>query len=158
MAGIAKIKQYVRKALAEEGDVRKIALGFAVGVYISFTPLLSLHTVLAIGVALLTGLNKVSAIAGAWVNNPYTIPFVYFYSYKLGAIVMGSSVPPPSFSNFKAQKIAIYLKAYGGPLFLGTTITGLLAAVISYFLMYYGVKAFRKRIEREGGNGEELKS
>ncbi len=149
-----KIKKHLNKAITEGGDPRKIALGFAVGTFISFTPLLSIHTLLAVAVAVFFRLNKVSSIAGAWVNNPYTMPFIYFASYKLGAKILGSHHSPPSFAQFTPQNFGIFVKAYGGPLFLGTAILGLLAAIIAYHLMYYGVVSFRKRKGKKGGNGE----
>ncbi len=158
MALFEKIKKHLKKAMTEEGDPRKIALGFSVGTFISFTPLLSIHTVLAVAAALIFRLNKVSSIAGAWVNNPYTIPFVYYASYKLGAKILGNHLPPPSFSEFTPQNFGMFVKAYGGPLFLGTTITGLVAAIIAYNLMYYGVVSLRKRKRKKGGSGEGIEN
>lgn len=157
MAGLKKLSSHVRKAVEEEGSERKIALSFAVGVFISFTPLLSIHTIMAIGIAILFRFNKVAIIAGAWVNNHFTIPFVFYFSYKIGAVVVGADTAPPSFESLSYRVLLDYFKVYGVPLFVGTTITGLIGAVISYYFMYYTVLSFRKRAMRKGGPGEGIK-
>ena len=154
MAGIGKLKEFLKKVVAEEGDAEKISLGFAMGVFISFNPLLSTHTVTALALAAYFRLNKISALAGAWVNNYLTIPFVYYFSYKVGAMILGDARPPPSFEGFSLKIFFEYVKAYGLPLFLGTTITGLVAAFISYYIMLYSLKVYRRGKEKAGGSGE----
>lgn len=157
MASIAKLKTYIKKTLEEKGSERKIALSFAIGVFISFTPLLSLHMILAIAIALLFRFNKVAIIAGAWINNHFTIPFVFYLSYKLGVFVVGGDPVPPSFVNFDIRVLLEYFKVYGIPLFVGTTITGLIAAIIAYYIMYYAILSLRKKSIKKGGSGEGIK-
>lgn len=154
LAGLKQLKEYLKKAVAEEGSSEKISLGFAVGVFISFTPLLSIHTIMAIGAAIAFRLNKVSTVAGAWVNNHFTIPFVFYFSYKLGALLLNKGGAAPSFDKFSLKLFIDLFKVYGIPLFLGTTITGIIAAVISYYIMLYSVKEFRKRKAARRGAGE----
>ncbi|NNG47775.1 MAG: DUF2062 domain-containing protein, partial [Deltaproteobacteria bacterium] len=84
MIGWEKIRGKIQEAIAAESDERSLAAGFAVGVFFSFTPLVTLHTVLALSVALVFRFNKMTTIAGAWVNNPYTMPFVFYGCFRLG--------------------------------------------------------------------------
>lgn len=157
MASIAKLKSSIKKTLEEKGSERKIALSFAIGVFISFTPLLSVHTIMAIAIAVLFRFNKVAIIAGAWINNHLTIPFVFYVSYKIGVFVVGGNPVSPTFENFNVKILFEYFKVYGVPLFVGTTITGLIASCAAYYIMYYAIISLRKKRIKKGGSGEGIK-
>lgn len=136
MGGFGKIRQKLHDALEGEFDVRAIAGGFAVGVFFSFTPLLSLHMLLALAVAILFRFSKAAAMAGAWVNNPYTMPFVFYGCFRLGEWILGIDIPPPDFERITATTLLKAAVPYAAPLFLGTTLVGILAAVIAYLVVY----------------------
>lgn len=135
MWGIRKVREALAGVLQGEFDRRAVAGGFAVGVFFSFTPLVSLHTALALLVAVAFRLSKGAAMAGAWVNNPYTMPFVFYGCFRLGEWILGVEIPPP---NFRGMTVTTLLQAavpYAAPLFLGTTLVGILAAVIAYLVV-----------------------
>lgn len=157
MAGLAKLKASIKKTLEEKGSERKIAFSFAIGVFISFNPFLSTHTITAVALALLFRFNKVAIISGAWVNNHLTIPFVFYLSYKLGVFVVGGDPVPPSFENFNIKLLIDYFKYYGKPLLVGTTITGLFASIIAFYGMYYALVSLRKKRKKRGNSGEGVK-
>lgn len=62
-----------------------VAGGLAVGVLISFTPLIGLHMVMAALAAYLLRLNLPAALVGAWFMNPVTAPVLLVAVYKVGA-------------------------------------------------------------------------
>jgi uncharacterized protein (DUF2062 family) len=117
-------------------DEKALAAGFAVGVFFGFTPLLSLHTVLALLVAFIFRFSKVAAAAGVWVNNPYTMPFTFYGCFRLGEWLMGVKVPPPAFERWTLDTLLRAAMPYAAPLFLGTTIVGLVAAAVAYGIVY----------------------
>lgn len=131
-----KIREKLREAIAAESDERSLAAGFAVGVFFSFTPLVTLHMVLALIVAVVLRLNKVTTMAGVWVNNPYTMPFVFYGCFRLGETILGMRVPPPSFESYTLETFLQAALPYAAPLFLGTTIVGLVAAAVGYLVVY----------------------
>ena len=136
MLGWRKIREKIHEAISAETNERSIAAGFAVGVFFSFTPLLSLHMVLALIVAVVFRFNKVSTIAGAWVNNPYTMPFVFYGCFRFGEWILGMRIPPPAFESYTLQNLLKAAAPYAAPLFLGTTIVGLAAAAVAYMVVY----------------------
>ncbi len=136
MLGLKKVRDKLHEAIGEETNERSLAAGFAVGVFFSLTPLVSLHMVLALLVAIIFRLSKVAAIAGAWVNNPYTMPFVYYACFRLGKWIMGTHIPTPAFDQLQLATILRAAKPYAAPLFLGTTIVGILAALLAYVIVY----------------------
>ncbi len=136
MLGLRKIRDKLHEAIGEEGNAKNLAGGFAVGVFFSFTPLVSLHMVLALLVAIIFRLSKVAAMAGAWVNNPYTMPFVFYACFRLGKWMMGVHLPTPVFEDLRLTTILRAARPYAAPLFLGTTVVGLLAALLAYVIVY----------------------
>lgn len=136
MLGWRRIRDKLREAFSGEIDEKSLAAGFAVGVFFSFSPLLSLHTVLALLVAAIFGFNKVAAVAGAWVNNPYTLPFVFYGCFRLGEKILGIHVRAPAFERLTLDTILRTAMPYAAPMFLGCTIIGLLAAATAYIVVY----------------------
>lgn len=149
LPGWNKIKEKMREAFAGETDPKALAGGFAVGVFFSFSPLVSLHTVLALMVALLFRLSKIAAAAGVWVNNPYTMPFVFYGCFRLGEKILGRNIPL-SCDRWTLEAILKVARPCIAPLMLGTAIVGLVAAVAAYFIVYgiaVRVKSARHGIE-----------
>ena len=60
-----------RRLLALDDPPERTALAFAIGVFIAFTPLLGLHTILATLIAFLFRFNKIAIYTGTFVNNPF---------------------------------------------------------------------------------------
>ena len=65
-----------------------VAASFALGVAISFTPLIGLHWVIALGLAFLLHLNKVDILLGTLVVNPLTLGPVSAVALPLGRLVL----------------------------------------------------------------------
>lgn len=134
-------KERFNKILSLDSHPRHIALGFAVGVFISITPFFGIHTPLAIAAAFLFRLNKLTCITGAWVNTPLTIIPVLGLSYKLGTALLGN---PPGELNIRSLEWAA-LKQHAEAIILGSSILGFLLALASYFLCYWLIVRFRKK-------------
>lgn len=149
MIGLKRIRQVLHDTIVADADEHSLAAGFAVGVFFGFSPLVSLHTVLALVAAVVFRLNKVTAMAGAWVNNPYTMPFVFYASFRLGEWLLGTRIPPPSFERFTLGTILKAAVPYAAPLFVGATILGVVAALVSYVIVYR--VAVRVKSARQNG-------
>lgn len=141
----------------------KIALGLAVGVFISCTPFYGLHTVMALLAAFCLRLNRASTITGAWLNLPWFAPFVYGLSLKVGEFILSggqglkalrgkglfelAALIQPLLSldkldeGFLASSKLLFRAAM--PLLVGTTVVGLVAAVATYFVALGAVREMR---------------
>jgi uncharacterized protein (TIGR03546 family) len=134
-------KERFRKILSLDSHPRHIALGFAVGVFISITPFFGIHTPMAIAAAFLFRLNKLTCITGAWVNTPITIIPVLGLSYELGRVLLGR---PPG--ELKIQSLEwVMLKKHAAAIILGSSIIGFILAIAGYFLCYWLIVRFRKK-------------
>src|SRR5688572_19685112 len=86
-----------------EDSPHRIALAFGLGVFIAFSPLLGLHTAMALGIALLFRLSKAAVIIGIYVNNPWTIAPMYMAGTLLGCGMLGVSTDDLSAIRFDAH-------------------------------------------------------
>ena len=136
-------KKRFREILSLDSHPGHIAAGFAVGVFISFTPFFGLHTPLAIAAAFLFRLNKLTCVTGAWINTPLTVVPALGLSYRLGRILRGLPAVELKIRGLEWQ----HLKVYGKSLLLGSSIIGFVCAVIGYFACYWLVVRFRRRDE-----------
>jgi uncharacterized protein (TIGR03546 family) len=134
-------KERFKKILSLDSHPRHIALGFAVGVFISITPFFGIHTAMAIAAAFLFRLNKLTCITGAWINTPITIIPVLGLSYKLGQVLLGH---PPGELKIKSLEWAM-LKHHAAAIILGSSIIGFILAIAGYFLCYWLIVRFRKK-------------
>ncbi|WP_243370286.1 DUF2062 domain-containing protein [Geotalea sp. SG265] len=136
-------KKKIKAILSLDSHPGHISAGFAVGVFISFTPFFGLHTPLAIAAAFVFRLNKLTCITGAWVNTPITVIPILGLSYKLGRMLRGL----PSAELHTTSLQWRYLEKHASSLLLGTSILGFIAAIFAYFICYYLVLRFRQKDE-----------
>jgi uncharacterized protein (DUF2062 family) len=141
----------------------KISLGLAIGVFISCTPFYGLHTLLAILVAFAFRLNKVATVNGAWLNLPWFAPFVYGLSLKVGEFILSGGGGLESVRGVGLGDLAGLIRPYlsmgkfsegflassklmftaSKPLFIGTTVIGAVAGIVTYFVSLGAVREVR---------------
>lgn len=138
-----KWKKRIRHILTMDSHPGHISLGFAVGVFISFTPFFGFHSLMAIVAAFVFRLNKLTCVTGSWVNTPLTVIPVLGLSYKVGSALLGSQSGELRIKGLEWQ----HLQDYATALLLGSSVLGFAAAFISYTLIYYVIVRFRQRDE-----------
>jgi uncharacterized protein (DUF2062 family) len=117
-----------------EGNPHYIALGMAVGIFISITPIIPLQTIVAIALAFLVRGSKSAAALGTWLSNPITIPVVYYANYKLGCLLLGypKTLDSIAFDSF-SQLMALGLEVTWAMIVGGVAIGAVLGAA-AYFI------------------------
>jgi uncharacterized protein len=90
---------FIKKLLALEDTPERIAKAFALGVFLSFSPLIGLHFLLGFGIALFCGLNRFALLLGLFINNPVTLIPIYAAGTYFGGLIIGFPHMPtlPSF-------------------------------------------------------------
>ena len=144
----------------------RIAMGTALGLFVAWTPVLGLHILMVLGLALLLRANKFVAIVFIWVNNPLTMVAIYYPSYLLGRTILqpfrsnavSSGTQTAELLNrfgSSAGFLGIFHRQFwqnlfelllnnGKELWLGTTLIGLAAAIVGYFTTYQLVCWYRR--------------
>jgi uncharacterized protein (DUF2062 family) len=121
-------------------------LGIAFGIFAGMMPIMPFQIALAVTLALLFKGSKIAAALGTWVSNPLNWYFLYYYSYKIGASILGipgkskilSSVMASIRQGEEAIAIIAKIAGAGGTMFaafvVGGFIMGIAAAIPSYFI------------------------
>ena|SRR5688572_19974011 len=146
-----RLRRAVAVLFHVEDSPHRIALSFGLGVFIAFSPLLGLHTVMALGIALAFRLSKAAIILGIYVNNPWTIAPMYMAGTLLGCVLLGVSTDDLAAIRFDAHGWAFYrtlleqLRPYLWPFVVGNTVLGTVCGLIAYLLL-------RRVLERRRGS------
>ncbi len=128
-----KIRHLITRFKQLNGDPHYVALGMAIGVFISVTPTIPFHTVIALALAFILRGSKAAAAIGVWFSNPVTIPLFYKGSYDVGVSILGNSAP---FST-EYESILELLKLGADvtiAMITGGVILGILPAIAAYFI------------------------
>ncbi|MDO9565756.1 MAG: DUF2062 domain-containing protein [Candidatus Desulfaltia sp.] len=127
------IRQVITRFKELQGDPHYIAMGMAIGIFVSITPTIPFHTVIAIALSFLLNGSKIAAAIGVWFSNPITIPFFYLGSYKTGLFVFGNSVP----FDIKYESITELMKLGMNVtciMVTGGIILGIVPGIAAYFI------------------------
>jgi uncharacterized protein (DUF2062 family) len=127
------IREFVERVKRLDGDPHYIAMGMAIGVFVSITPTMPFHTVIAVALAFILRGSKAAAAIGVWFCNPITAPFFYLGSYKTGMFILGHSAP----FDVKYESILELLKLGMDvtiAMIVGGVILGILPGFASYFI------------------------
>lgn len=143
-----KIKAYFSKLLHSHASPEEVAQGFALGVFISMTPTLGLHMVLAIVFAAILKKNEIAAFMGVWVVNPLTMFPIYYFIYRTGRLVLGKISPV----GLKPESIRDFFHLSGDilfPLWVGGIIVGLISALLGYYAVKWAYPGLKSRMTRK---------
>lgn len=145
MAKIPSFRSLLKQVLHLQESPQRTAMAFAIGVFICFSPVYGLHTIMVVFCAWALRLNFLALLAGALLNNPWTVVPILGATYWVGALLLGRS-ESPSFDWHDVTFVAIYeqVMPYAVPFFLGGFVLSLLGAALAYPLAYYVVSKYRQ--------------
>jgi uncharacterized protein len=149
------VRNFLHRLLALDDTPERIALAFAVGVFLAFSPLLGLHTVLGVLIAFLFGLNRVAILLGVFLNNPWTLVPIYSAGAYLGSLFVGFPAVSgfPDFGWHQIWRAHYWVELARQwprllPLALGSTVLGVVFALLSYPIALYLVRHGRGASQR----------
>jgi len=148
-----------RRLTAIPASPTSVALGFAIGVFLGFTPLFGLKTLLALGFALLFGASKLAAVFGVTLHDvilPF-MPMVLRLEYQIGywCVSHPHHLPPKLHldHHLHLHEALSWTKIFTTttPLLIGSVIIGLPIAAASFFLVRFILvrRELRKHHETE---------
>ena len=145
---------------------RRIAWGVFLGSVVAMTPTLGFQIVLYVAIATVLRANKLSGIPILFISNPITAVPLYWFCWKVSAVVLGSDQSGPSaleqqLSDAEAQAddsnlwtdiwtadfweaLGETLLDMGAEMWTGSLLLGVALGIPMYFLTLWGVKAFRR--------------
>ena len=132
-----------------------LALGIAIGVFVTFSPTVGFQMAIVVFLAWLFSANKVVGVPIVWITNPITIVPVFYTCYRVGRLMLQRpsvgfawwaqlSHPPAGWLEgieFYSQRFALI----AAPLWLGSVVIGFLLGVASYYLSSYAIYGYRMK-------------
>lgn len=151
----ARLGQMLVRMRQLEGSPHCIALGMAVGIFVSITPIIPLQTVVAIGLAFVVRGSKSAAALGTWLSNPLTIPLVYYSNYQLGCLLLGyqNTLDSIAFDSF-SQLMELGLEVTRA-MVVGGVVIGAVLGVMAYFItvrVFVGMRRRNRPIDSDSGS------
>lgn len=147
---------------------KAIAGGFALGTFVAFTPTFGIQIGIVVILATLLNVNRPAALVTIWITNAATIAPIYTFNYWVGSFFFSGPAVSEVYKSFldlaaRLVKMQVWemldqflvVMTMGReiiiPLIVGSTIVGLVAALIVHLLAmvtirYILVKRNRKRL------------
>jgi uncharacterized protein (DUF2062 family) len=138
-----------------------LAGGVAIGMFMGFTPLFGLKTLLCVGAAYVLRCNPIAAVIAVSLHDVVTPfwPVLLEIEYAIGSRVVGffDGLPhPASVTDFHIHELMKWTTFFtiGLPMLIGSLFLSAPAAAISYAVMLPVFKRReRRRLERQQGEG-----
>jgi uncharacterized protein len=143
------------RVLHADDPPHRLALGVAIGVFVTFTPTVGFQMVIAVFLAWWLRANKAVGVPVVWISNPATFVPIYYSCYWVGRHILGKNGigrawwaeltrPPegwwPAVTFYWSRFTEI-----AWPLWIGGFIVGGACEVVSYYLVYHLIRAYRLR-------------
>ena len=134
---------YFLKLIRVKDSKDKLAIGFACGSMVSFSPFIGFHFFLAVIFAYILRGNIVASLIGTFVGNPFTFPFIWIFIYKVGNIFFKND------QNFSLELTfqSLFNQGYDIliPMIIGSLIVSIPIWFISYFTVKFLMTSFKRR-------------
>jgi uncharacterized protein (DUF2062 family) len=106
---------------------QRFASGIALGAFFALMPPLPFQMLGAGIIAYITRVNVPAAMTGTWISNPFTTPFIVYFQYRLGCLMMGREP-----IHIADGQLLSSLAAAPLPYMLGILPSAIILALISY--------------------------
>ncbi len=145
---IKQTKKHFREVIKIKKSPHSIALGFAVGTFISILPTPGFNIFIGILITLIfPQINKISLFGSMLLWNPATAAFIYPTSYKIGQFIF-KDLPIIEYNITFFHKAFIFTRKFlVGNLILATTVSSLSYALVRMIAQNYQDIRKRSRIK-----------
>lgn len=139
------VRSLFRQILHLDETPHRTALAFAIGVFIGFSPAYGLHMLMVGFCAWAFGLNLIALLAGAFLNNPWTLIPILGATYWTGAKLLGvQEFPSFDWSDLTFMGIYHQVMPYAWPFVVGGMVLSVVGSLVSYPLAYVLVSKYRR--------------
>ncbi|MBT3317912.1 DUF2062 domain-containing protein [bacterium] len=135
----------VLPALAgSDHSTHNLSLAMALGAFIAPTPIVGVHTWMALGLAFLFRVNRLAAFVGSNVSNPLSLIPLTILDIKVGLWMVGKEYPDWLAADQSAKELfellgEVYLEAW-----LGSIPVGIIVGIIVYGISFFTINRWRK--------------
>lgn len=137
---------------------RSVSGAFGVGLFMAFIPVPFQMVFAAIG-AIFFRVNLPISVALVWLTNPITIPPIYYFTYKVGTLILGQPIRDIKF-ELTGKWLLQELSMIWEPLLLGCFVVGTISAILGYFMVrgFWRLHVIRSLQERRAKRALKAKN
>lgn len=157
-----KLVRITKKVMRSNSSAHSIAFGASIGFFVGLLPIMGIQMIVSAVLATFLRASRIAAVLPVWITNPATAIPIYAFNYWVGYLVTGWG---PSQEQFKIALVnserivaeqgllngiadGFHELLHFGPqaffsLMLGSTVVGLIAALVVYMPVLYLVKRVR---------------
>jgi len=143
-----KLKRFIKKILLINAEPWRIALSVAIGIFIGLFIPVGFQTIITIPLALFLQCNLFLATTATLISNPLTVVPLYYLNIKIGSFFTSIQISTDEFINLTSNFSFDSFQKLGADLlivfFTGSFVEGLVAGILSYFIVLQSVKFYRK--------------
>jgi uncharacterized protein (DUF2062 family) len=149
----------VRRLTRLSGSPHSIAAGVASGVAISFTPFIGFHLLGAFLLSWLVRGNYIAGAIGTLVGNPWTFPFIWVVTYKLGHGLLGTRAAQIELvHHWSLATFFVEAEAVFWPMVVGGVPLAVVAGLVTYFPLVRTIAAYQEARARRRQSRRGLKT
>ncbi|MEC8246849.1 MAG: DUF2062 domain-containing protein [Pseudomonadota bacterium] len=143
------LKYTWQRTIRLNGSAHSIALGLAAGAFVSASPFIGMHLLIAALIAWVFGGNIIASAVGTWAGNPLSFPFIWLTTFNIGHLMLGTEdkagdLPELSFGLFIDAPMSALLPVIL-PMAVGGLVVGTVMAVATYYPSLWAVRFYQKR-------------
>ncbi len=148
------------RVLHADDPPHRLALGIALGLFVTFLPAIGLQMVLVVFLAWLCRANKLVGLPLVWISNPVTFIPIYYPCYVLGCKFLGMPVVSDEWDKLTEKSLSPDVTAtlgsrirfwwdsvldFAGPLGLGCLVVASVVGILSYYISLFAIRSYRLR-------------
>ena len=153
---IRRARRFVFKTILHADDPPwRLALGAAIGIFVTFTPTVGFQMLLVVFLAWLFRANKAIGLPIVWISNPATIVPIFYACYVIGRVILQSEPIGMEWWNALSEppmgwwpKVSFYwmrLMDIAAPLWVGCLFVATVLGYITYYATYHAIRWYRLR-------------
>ncbi|HNX23435.1 MAG TPA: DUF2062 domain-containing protein [Spirochaetota bacterium] len=128
-----RIKEFIKSIVRINDSSARLSRGIAIGFFFGLSIFWGLQIVLALVFAQLLNGNRKTAVIMTAISNPFTTPFIYPLSYKIGHFIINDPERSVDYSSLVSVKDVLNLGLpFLEAILAGTTVAGLAGGIVLY--------------------------
>ena len=156
-----RVQRFIKYRVLHVDDTpHRIALGVAIGFFVTWTPTMGLQMALTVVLCTIFRANKLVGVPFVWISNPLTTIPIYYPSYVLG-VWMTPGARTKTLADWQEMircvfgvELAFWERPLefwrfaievAGPLWVGGLLMGLVIGAAVYWITYVTVVRYRRR-------------
>lgn len=141
-----KARYWLRRLARLQGSSKAIARGLAIGVFAGCFPIFGFQTIIGVLLATLIRGNRIAAVAGTWISNPFTYLPLFWFNFKVGKLILlDDSLSLEGLDLLSSTALIDSGFEIFTILFVGCSVVGIVAAVVAYVVSERLLRSWRKR-------------